>query len=149
MWPIHTKVLQMMMKCVYACIIQVHSMYTSKCKYIYQILSLLTHTKQSSNPWGLQIAFFINCFSTAVAPSRTSCKQQSHERGQAKEKNNSSAALVSSTNPPRGHPLLLLVIMLELPSRQGHNNNGDSVQYSLLVTTSQLSAFPCLKSFLL
>jgi hypothetical protein len=102
--PFHTDVLRTMLKYVYT-VIQVCRTHISKCLINYRS-SILTPTRQSSNPWGLQINFFTLLMSplhlAAINTAMGGYQAGSHKK--QKPIRNLPAVSTLSINPPRGRP---------------------------------------------
>jgi hypothetical protein len=112
----------------------------SKCKIKYQS-SMLTPTRQSSNPWGIQIHFF----KLLIAPLQlagTIIAMGGHQAGSHKKqkpiRNSPAVSILSSTNLPRVHPPPS--VTPELPTR--HDNNGQLLLLSQSSTNSPPSSEP-------
>ena len=101
---------------------QVCRTHTSKCLINYQV-SILTPTRQSSNPWGLQIDF-LTLFIQPLQLSGTNAAIGGHQTGSHKQQKpilNQPPVLTSSTHPPRGRPPPS--VTPESPTR--HDSNGE------------------------
>jgi hypothetical protein len=97
--------------------------HTSKCLINYRS-SILTPTRKSSNPWGLQIRFFKLFISPLPHLAVIKTAMGGHQADSHKKQKpirNSPAVLTSSTHPPRGRPPP--PVTPESPTR--HNINGE------------------------
>jgi hypothetical protein len=104
-------------------VIQVWRTHTSKCLINCQS-SILTPSRQSSNPWGIQIhvfTLFISLLHLAVINTAKGGHQAGGSRKKQKPIRNSPAVSASSTHPPRGRPPPW--VTPESPTR--HDNNGE------------------------
>jgi hypothetical protein len=109
-----------MLKYVYT-VMQLCRMHMSKCLINYRS-SILTPTRQSSNPWGLQIDFltlFISPLRLAVINTAMGGHQPGSQKKQ-KRIQNSLAVSTLSTNSPRGRPPP--PVTSESPTRHDNNN---------------------------
>ena len=98
--PFQTDVLRTLLKYFYT-VIQVWRTHTSKCKIKYQS-SILTPTRQSSNPWGLQIHFFpllIPPFQLAGTIIAMGGHQAGSHKKQKPIRNSPAVSILSTTNP--------------------------------------------------
>jgi hypothetical protein len=119
-------------------VIQVYRTHTSKCKIKYQS-SILTPTRQSSNPWGLQIHFL----TLLIAPLQLAgpiIAMGGHQAGKKQKpiRNSPAVSILSSTNLLRVCPAPS--VTPELPTR--HDNNGQLLILSQSSTSSPPSSEP-------
>jgi hypothetical protein len=137
--PFQTDVLRTLLKYFYT-VIQVWRTHTSKRKIKYQS-SILTPTRQSSNPWGLHIHFF-KLFIAPLQLAGTIIAMGGHQAGSHKKqkpiRNSPAVSILSSTNLPRLRPPPS--VTPESPTR--HVNNGQLLFLSQSSTNSPPSSEP-------
>ena len=137
--PFYTDILRTTLTYLHT-VIHVCRTHTSKCLIIYQV-SILTPTRQSSNPWGLQIHFFpllIPPFQLAGTIIAMGGHQAGSHKKQKPIRNSPAVSILSSTNLPRVRPPPS--VTPESPT--SHDNNGQLLLLSQSSTSSPPSSEP-------